>query len=218
MTAYYSGMPFKAAFENEKPSHLLGEIISGQKLKQLRISETEKYAHVTFFFDCQKEKNIKGEDRILIKSPKVATYNLKPEMSAFKIAARLEKEIKKAYYDFIVVNLVNCDMVGHTSDRKAIIKAVESVDISQGRIISAGLKNGYSCLLVADHGNAEDKSKLTATSHTTNRVPFVFVSNNELFNKAKLKNGGLADVAPTILKIMHIRQPKDMTGKPLVSF
>jgi 2,3-bisphosphoglycerate-independent phosphoglycerate mutase len=198
----------------EKPlANLLGECISQANLKQLRISETEKYAHVTFFFNGQKEVANKGEDRIIIKSPRVATYDLTPAMSVFKIAKRLKKEIEKKYYDFIVVNLVNGDMVGHTGKIKKIIKAIEAVDKAQEEIITAGLKANYTCLALADHGNAEDKGKLTATSHTTNPVPVILISNNPKFKNTKiLKGAGLQDIAPSILKIMDLNIPKDMTG------
>ncbi len=217
MTDYYSLMPAKVAFEAENHKNLLGEIISNSGLKQLRISETEKYAHVTFFFNGQKEKAYKNENRILIPSPRVKTYDLKPEMSVFKISSRLIKEVKKEIYDLIIVNLVNCDMVGHTANALAIKKAVEAVDTAQGKIVKESLKIGYSCLLLADHGNVEDKSKKTSTSHTTNPVPVIFISNKEKYQEIKLKRKtGLSDVAPTVLEILKIKKPKEMTGKSFI--
>ena len=217
MTQYYNPMKARVAYPNIVLKGLLGEVLSRSGLKQLRISETEKYAHVTFFFNGQKEVVNKGEDRILIPSPKVATYDLKPEMSVDKIAGRLVKEIKKNIYDFIVVNLVNCDMVGHTAKPMAIKRAVEAVDRAQGKIVEMALKYNYSCLLLADHGNAEDKNPKTATSHTTNPVPVILVSNNEKFRGIKIRpGGGLSDIAPTVLKILGIKKPKEMSGQSII--
>lgn len=219
MTQYYEPLPATVAFPNISLDNLLGEVIARAGLKQLRISETEKYAHVTFFFNGQKEKANQDEDRILINSPKVATYDLQPEMSAPKIATRLSKEIKRGIYDFIVVNLVNCDMVGHTADKTAILKAIAAVDKAQGEIIRAALEKNYTCLVLADHGNAEDKSAKTMTSHTTNPVPLILISADSRLRKAKLKTGaGLKDIAPTILKIMGLKIPKEMSGKNIVSY
>lgn len=219
MTQYYQPMNARVAFTNISLDNLLGEVISRAGLRQLRISETEKYAHVTFFFNGQKEKPNRGETRVLIYSPKVATYDLQPEMSVFKISERLTKEIKKGSYDFIVVNLVNCDMVGHTGKTSAIIKAIEAVDCAQGEIVKAALGDGYACLLLADHGNAEDKSKKTATSHTLNPVPVILISEDKKLKKAKiLKGAGLKDVAPTILKVMGLKIPKEMTGKSFLNY
>ncbi len=217
MTNYYNLIPAKVAFKSENQKNLLGEIISNTNLKQLRISETEKYAHVTFFFNGQKEEPYKNEDRVLIPSPKVKTYDLKPEMSVFKISNHLIKEAKKKIYDFILVNLVNCDMVGHTANASAIKKAVKAVDRAQGKIVKETLKIGYSCLLLADHGNVEDKSKKTSTSHTTNPVPVILISNKENLMKVRLKRKAeLSDVAPTILEILEIKKPKEMTGKSFI--
>lgn len=213
MTQYYEPMKAQVAYPKIILKNLLGEYLSKAGLKQLRISETEKYAHVTFFFNGQKEQANKGEDRILIHSPKVATYDLKPEMSAPEIAKRLSKELEKQVYDFIVVNLVNGDMVGHTGKMNKIIKAVEAVDKAQGEIITSALQANYTCLIIADHGNVEDKSKKTATSHTTNPVPVILVTKDEKLKKAKIiKGAGLRDVAPTILKIMDLKTPKEMNG------
>lgn len=214
MTEYYKTKAARAAYPDTPLNNLLGEVISRAGAKQLRISETEKYAHVTFFFNGQQEKTFKGEDRILIKSPHIATYDLKPVMSAPEISKRLVAEIKKQKYDFIVVNLVNCDMVGHTGKKKEILRGVEAVDEATGEIVIAGLNNNYSSLILADHGNAEDKGKKSNTSHTKNPVPFILVSPLKKLQKAKIiKGGGLSDIAPTVLKIMEINKPKEMTGK-----
>ncbi len=219
MTQYYEPMKARVAFANISLDNLLGECVSRAGLKQLRISETEKYAHVTFFFNGQKEKANKGEDRILIKSPKVPTYDLKPEMSAPQIASRLVKEIKSKKYDFIVVNLVNGDMVGHTGKISIITNAIEAVDKAQGEIVAAALASGYSCLILADHGNAEDKSASVATSHTINPVPVLLVSEDVKLKKAKIEKGaGLKDVAPSILKVMGLKQPKEMDGKCFLKY
>ena len=218
MTQYYQPMAARVAFPNISLDNLLGEEISRAGLRQLRISETEKYAHVTFFFNGQKEKPFRGETRVLINSPRVATYDLQPEMSVFEISERLTKEIKKSAYDFIVVNLVNCDMVGHTGKKSAIIKAIEAVDKAQGEIVKAALGKGYSCLILADHGNAEDKGAKTATSHTTNPVPVILVTEDKKLRKVKIAKGaGLKDVAPTILKIMGLKAPKEMSGKSFIA-
>lgn len=217
MTEYYHPFSGSIAFGNEEMKNLLGEVVANNGFKQLRISETEKYAHVTFFFNGQREKKYKNEDRILIPSPKVPSYDLKPEMSAPEISLSLQKEIAKEKYDLIVVNLVNCDMVGHTADLDAIKKAVEAVDKAMGEIVLSGLKYSYSSIVLADHGNAEDKSAKFITSHTLNPVPVIIISNDKNLKKLKLKKGkGLKDIAPTILKIMGIKKPKEMTGDPIV--
>jgi 2,3-bisphosphoglycerate-independent phosphoglycerate mutase len=217
MTQYYMPMKAHVAFEDINLKNLLGEVISRHGFKQLRISETEKYAHVTFFFNGQIEEPNKNEDRILVHSPKVATYDLKPEMSVYEVSSKLDNEINKKKYDFIVTNLVNCDMVGHTGKKEAIIKAVEAVDDCVGRIVDAGLSNGYYILIFADHGNAEDKSAAWQTSHTINPVPLILVSNDPKLKKCKLKKGkGLQDIAPTVLDIMGIDKPKEMTGESVI--
>ncbi|MFA5332872.1 MAG: 2,3-bisphosphoglycerate-independent phosphoglycerate mutase [Candidatus Nanoarchaeia archaeon] len=215
MTQYYKSKYLNYAYNEIAPKNILGQVISENGLSQLRISETEKYAHVTYFFNGQIEKAFKGEDRILIPSPKVATYDLKPEMSASLIAAELVKNINEKNYDFIAVNLVNCDMVGHTGITHAIIKAVKAVDEASNEIITAGLKKNYAILVIADHGNAEDQTKKWRTSHTINPVPCILVSN--CYKNVKLKKGkGLSDVAPTILKLMGLPKPQEMTGEPLI--
>jgi len=212
MTNYYKSMNAKVAFNIPEIKNRLGEIVSRKNLKQLRISETEKYAHVTFFFNGQIEKRNNKEDRILIPSPKVATYDLKPEMSVHKIANAISKEIKKEKYNLIITNLVNGDMVGHTGKILAIKKAVKAVDQALEKIVETGLRNNYKILILADHGNAEDQSPKWRTSHTTNKVPCILVSKD----KVKLSNGGLQDIAPTILKLLDIKKPKEMTGSSLI--
>ena len=197
MTQYYTPMNAKVAFKDQIFKNLLGEVISKNGLKQLRISETEKYAHVTFFFNGQIETPNSGEDRILVPSPRVSTYDLKPEMSVYEVAEKLVKEINKRKYNFIVTNLVNGDMVGHTGNVDAIHKAVTAVDTALGKIVEAGLRKGYTLLVFADHGNVEDQTDQWRTSHTINPVPFIVVDENK---NIKLKPGkGLQDIAPTVL-------------------
>ena len=218
MTQFYSGMNALIAFEEQELHNLLGELVSNHGLKQLRISETEKYAHVTFFFNGQREEPFEAEDRILINSPKVKTYDLKPEMSVFEIRDRLVQEILSEKYEFIVTNLVNCDMVGHTGIPEAIKKAVSAVDQALGDLVQAGLEAGYHIMVLADHGNAEDQTPEWRTSHTTNPVPFILISNDERLRTAKLASGrGLSDVAPTVLQIMGIDKPEEMTGKSIIA-
>ena len=215
MTQFYEPMNAYVAFASISLENLLGEVISKSGLKQLRISETEKYAHVTFFFNGQRENPYKNEERILVPSPKVATYDLKPEMSVYEITERLIKEIEKEQYSFIVVNLVNGDMVGHTGITSACIKAVEAVDECVGMITSQILEKKGVALVFADHGNVEDQSAKRKTSHTTNKVPLILVS--EFGKKIKLKKkGGLQDIAPTALDLLNIKKPKEMTGKSLI--
>ena len=217
MTQFYSPMNAKVAFTDISLDNLLGKVIADAGKKQLRISETEKYAHVTFFFNGQQENPNKNEERVLVPSPKVATYDLKPEMSVYEVTEKLVGEIKKSDKDFIVVNLVNGDMVGHTGIVDAIHKAVEAVDTCLGKIVEAGLENNYTLLIFADHGNAEDQTPQWATSHTLNEVPLILVSNDEKLKHAKLARGkGLADVAPTVLDLMHIKKPKEMTGRSII--
>lgn len=214
MTQYYIPMNAHVAFEDIKIKNLLGEIIAKKK-KQLRISETEKYAHVTFFFNGQIEKPNKNEDRILIHSPKVPTYDLKPKMRVYKITKTLIKKIQKKKYDFIVTNLVNGDMVGHTGIIPAIHKAVKAVDDCVGKIVKAGLQNDYTLIVFADHGNAEDQTPKWRTSHTINPVHCILISNDEKLKDLK-KNKGLQDIAPTVLDLMKIKKPKEMTGETLI--
>lgn len=200
----------------------LGETVSKAGLKQLRIAETEKYAHVTFFFNSQKEKPFKGETHVLIHSPKCPSYADKPEMSAYKITHRLIQEIKTDKYHLIVCNFANCDLVGHSGELKPAIKAVETVDDCVGQILKPAAEHGYKTIICSDHGNVEYmlyKNGEQCPSHTINPVPCVFVG-IEISTKArsslKSKKGGLKDIAPTILKIMGIKKPVEMTGKSIV--
>lgn len=217
MTQYYIPMNALVAFKDEKLDNLLGNVISKGGLKQLRISETEKYAHVTFFFNGQIEEPNPNEERVMIASPKVATYDLKPEMSVYEVADRLVQEINSDKYDLIVTNLVNGDMVGHTGVTDAIHKAVIAVDDCVGKIVRAGLEHKYTLIIFADHGNVEDQTAKWRTSHTINPIPCIIVSNNEKLKKCKLKSGkGLQDIAPTVLDLMGIKKPKEMTGESLI--
>ena len=220
---YYCMTPYDASFkgvhilfDKENVQNTLGEYLSSLGKKQLHIAETEKYAHVTFFFNGGRETPYEGEDRVLINSPKVATYDLKPEMSAYEVKDALVAEINKNIYDFIVVNYANGDMVGHTGVYEAIEKAVVAVDKCVEETVEAAKANDYEVIIIADHGNAdnavnEDDSPNTA--HSLNPVPCVYVTENK---DAKVSDGILADVAPSILSIMGLEQPKEMTGKNLL--
>ena len=220
MTEYSTALkPFiSALFPPEPLSHVLGEIVAAAGLKQLRIAETEKYAHVTFFLNGGEETPYPGEDRILVPSPKVATYDLKPEMSAYEVTDRLVVAIEGGRYDLIVVNFANTDMVGHTGDLAAAIKAVEAVDRCLGRVRDAVGKVGGAMLVTADHGNAEMMEDPVThephTAHTLNRVPVVLV--NGRGESIRLQDGRLADIAPTILALMGLPQPKEMSGRSLM--
>jgi 2,3-bisphosphoglycerate-independent phosphoglycerate mutase len=205
----------KVIFEKENPQNTLGEVLARNGKKQLRIAETEKYPHVTYFFSGGREEVFTGENRILIPSPKVATYDLKPSMSAEKVTDAIVKELKKGEIDFVCLNYANPDMVGHTGVYEAIVEAVETVDQCVKRVVESGTENGYSFLITSDHGNAdyvinEDGSPNTA--HTTNPVPLILIDNDY----KKINNGILADLAPTILKIMEIEKPDVMTGNVLI--
>jgi 2,3-bisphosphoglycerate-independent phosphoglycerate mutase len=202
-------------YEKDNLFNTIGEVISSKGLKQLRIAETEKYAHVTFFFSGGREDVFENESRILIPSPKVATYDLKPEMSAIEVKDALVNEINKNIHDFIVVNFANGDMVGHTGVKKAIIKAAETVDFCVGEVVDNAIKNDYAVMIIADHGNADNAINPDGspnTAHSLNPVPCILINTN--YNK--INNGILADVAPTLLKIMEIEIPYEMTGKILV--
>jgi len=214
MTQYYTPMNAAVAFVDQKLNNTLGEAISEAGYQQLRLSETEKYAHVTFFFNGQQESAYKGEERILISSPKVATYDLQPEMSAREIATTAVEKIKTKAYDFIVINLVNCDMVGHSGNPTAIKIAVETVDQATEKICTAGQKEGYDIIITADHGNAEEKIGQTQTSHTTNPVPLFYIPASTPYGQLAAR-GGLCDVAPSILDLMSLHIPSEMTGKTL---
>lgn len=194
-----------------------GEYVSHQGLKQLRIAETEKYPHVTFFFNGGEETVFAGEDRILVPSPKVATYDLQPEMSAPEVTDKLEAAIRSKQYQAIICNYANGDMVGHTGNLQAAIQAIETLDTCIGRIVAAAQDSGAEVIITADHGNAESmfdhQSQQAHTQHTTNLVPFIYVG-----RPASVRDGGaLSDIAPTLLTLMGLPQPAEMTGRPLVS-
>lgn len=202
-------------FDKENVANTIGEYISSQGLHQLRIAETEKYAHVTFFLNGGREETFKGEERILIPSPKVATYDLKPEMSAYEVKDALVAELNKKKFDFICLNFANGDMVGHTGVYDAIIKAVKAVDACVHDVVEAAKANGYEVVMIADHGNAdhaENADGTPNTAHSLNPVPIVVVSDRV----KSVRNGVLADVAPTVLKLMGLPQPVEMTGSALI--
>lgn len=202
-------------FDKENVPNTLGEVVSAAGKRQLRIAETEKYAHVTFFFSGGREELFENEERILINSPKVATYDLKPEMSAPEVTQTLIKELEAGKYDLIVLNFANGDMVGHTGVYDAIRKAVETIDSCAAKVTQVARKMGYTVLITADHGNADNALNPDGspnTAHSLNPVPFIVVDDNI----REVKDGILADIAPTILKIMGIPSPAEMTGTPLV--
>ncbi|MBQ7211784.1 MAG: 2,3-bisphosphoglycerate-independent phosphoglycerate mutase [Muribaculaceae bacterium] len=220
---YYCMTPYDASFtglhilfDKENVENTLGEYLSSLNLSQLHIAETEKYAHVTFFFNGGREAPYEGEDRTLVNSPKVATYDLKPEMSAYEVKDRLVEAIASEKYNFIVVNYANGDMVGHTGVYKAIEKAVRTIDQCVYSTVETAIEAGYEVIIIADHGNADNAINPDGspnTAHSLNPVPCVYVTANR---HAKICNGILADVAPTILHIMGIEQPKEMTGHNLI--
>lgn len=208
---------YKNLFPPIEIKNSLPEILASKGLNQLRIAETEKYAHVTFFFSCGQEKEMNGEERILIKSPAVATYDLKPEMSALEVGEKLAAALKSDKFDFIVVNYANPDMVGHSGKLAASIKACEAIDFQLGMLEKLILEKNGTMLISADHGNIEcllDHNHKPHTSHTTNPVPFILIKKDA--NGLNLQNGGLSDIAPTILHLMKIAQPQEMTGKNLI--
>ena len=218
-TNYDETMPnVHIAFQKETLHNTFGEYVSKLGYTQLRIAETEKYAHVTFFFNGGEEKLFKGEDRILVPSPKVETYDLKPEMSAYEVTDKVIEAIQKDYYDCIILNYANTDMVGHTGSLEAAIKAVEAVDECVGKVVKLVEEKEGNLLITADHGNAEQMIDYATgephTAHTTNPVPLILVTKNE---KLKLKTGGkLADLAPTMLDLMNLQKPEEMTGESLL--
>jgi 2,3-bisphosphoglycerate-independent phosphoglycerate mutase len=204
-------------FDKENVTNTMGEVVSKAGLKQIRIAETEKYAHVTFFFSGGREKEFEGETRLLIPSPKVPTYDLQPEMSAPKIKNAIIPKLKNREADFICLNFANGDMVGHTGVYDAIYKAVMAVDKCVGEVVEAALKSDYNILIIADHGNADNavnEDGSANTAHSLNPVPCILVSNDK--TDVQLENGILADVAPTLLSIMGLEIPKEMTGKNLI--
>jgi len=203
-------------FDKDNLVNTLGEVVSAAGKKQIRIAETEKYPHVTFFFSGGREKEFEGEKRLLCPSPKVATYDMQPEMSAYDIRDAIIPELKKKEVDFVCLNFANPDMVGHTGVMEAAIKACEAVDKCAEAVVTAGLENGYSTIVIADHGNAdcmrnEDGSPNTA--HTTQPVPCILVDKDY---KKPIKDGKLGDIAPTILELLGLKQPAEMTGVSLL--
>ncbi|MCI8881140.1 MAG: 2,3-bisphosphoglycerate-independent phosphoglycerate mutase [Clostridiaceae bacterium] len=219
MAQYDATMPkVLVAFKPEALTNTFGEYIADKGLTQLRIAETEKYAHVTFFFNGGVEKEYANEDRALIKSPSVATYDLKPEMSAYEVTDEVVKRIESGRYDVVILNFANCDMVGHTGVFDAAVKAVEAVDTCLGRVLDALLAQGGCALVTADHGNAdqmlEDDGVSPFTAHSTNPVPLVLVGRDDV--KALAEGGVLADLAPTMLDLLALPQPAEMTGRSLL--
>lgn len=207
----------KVLFEKDNLNNTLGEVLERAGKKQIRIAETEKYPHVTFFFSGGREKEFEGESRILCPSPKVATYDLKPEMSAFEIAAKINPELKKKSADFICLNFANADMVGHTGDFDAAVKACEAVDECANSVITTALANDYTIIVIADHGNSDmmiNEDGTPNTAHTTNLVPFILVDDKQ---QIPVKNGKLGDLAPTILTLMGVDIPAEMTGEILLA-
>ena len=216
MTHYYDNGHFTEAYPEIPTINILGEVLSKNGLKQLRCAETEKYAHVTFFFNGLRNEPFENEDRILVASPKVATYDLKPEMSAFEVRDRLVAAIASGAYDVVIMNFANGDMVGHTGVFSATVKAVETVDTCVHDVVEAALAQGGACILMADHGNAEqmmlaDGSPMTA--HTTNPVPLTLIGAGKVTLRDK---GKLCDIAPTILELLDIKKPAEMTGASLI--
>ena len=220
---YYCMTPYDSSFkglhvlfDKDNVQNTLGEYVSGLGLKQLRIAETEKFAHVTFFFSGGRESEFPGEERILVSSPKVATYDLQPEMSAPEVADKLVDALNTQKFDFVALNFANGDMVGHTGIREAIVKAVETIDVCVEKVVEAAKANGYEVIIIADHGNAdnaENEDGSPNTAHSLNPVPFVYVTENK---DAKVQDGILADVAPSICSILGIEKAAEMTGHSLI--
>ena len=216
MTQYDETFGLPIAFPPNRLTNILGEVLQNNGVSQFRTAETEKYAHVTFFFNGGLEEPFKGENRVLVKSPSVATYDLQPEMSAYEVKDNVIKALESDKYEFILVNFANPDMVGHTGVEEAAIKAVKTVDECIGEIAKKVEEMGYVMLLTADHGNAETMADENGpfTAHTTNKVPFVLINAGD---KKLINDGALSDVAPTVLELMGIEQPKEMTGKSLLA-
>ena len=214
-TEYDASMPnVLVAWPRVAVKNGLGEYLSSMGMTQLRIAETEKYAHVTFFFNGGVEKQYPGEDRVLVPAPKVATYDLQPEMSAFEVCDKCVERIESGAYDVIILNFANCDMVGHTGVLEAAVKAVETVDTCVGKVVEATLKMGGIAMITADHGNAEDMKQEDGspmTAHTTNPVPFILCGAG-----SELRTGRLADIAPTILDVLGLACPPEMDGRTLI--
>ncbi len=224
MTAYDRKSNLPAAFQPQNLNHIFGEWLEEQKLSQFRIAETEKYAHVTFFFNGGRENPFMNEDRVLIPSPRdVPTYDLKPEMSALQVAAEARSRIEKGKYDFVLMNFANADMIGHTGNYEAAVKAMETLDLCLAQVIGAAQKQGYHVLLTADHGNAEemrDEKDQIHTQHTLNPVPLIWVAPGTAIapkNLRKvLRDGGLQDLMPTLCELMGLPNPAETTGKSLL--
>ncbi|RPA67022.1 2,3-bisphosphoglycerate-independent phosphoglycerate mutase [Cyclobacteriaceae bacterium YHN15] len=206
----------KVLFEKDNLNNTIGQVLEANGKKQIRIAETEKYPHVTFFFSGGREREFEGEKRILCSSPKVATYDLQPEMSAFEIASKIKPELKKKEVDFVCLNFANADMVGHTGVFEAAVKACETVDKCAEEVITQALESGYTTIVIADHGNSDmmiNEDGTPNTAHTTNPVPFIMVDDKD---KIEVKDGKLGDLAPTILTLMGLDKPKEMTGEVLI--
>ena len=217
MTQYDASMPnVEIAFKPQSLVNTLGEFLANNGLEQLRIAETEKYAHVTFFFNGGVEAVYEGEDRKLIASPKVATYDMKPEMSAYEVADACVELINEDKYDCIILNFANCDMVGHTGVFDAAVKAVEAVDTCLGKVVDAIMAKNGKVLITADHGNADclvdPETKGVFTAHTTNPVPLILLGAGDV----KLNRGRLCDLTPTMLDLMGLDKPAEMTGESLI--
>jgi len=219
LTEYEAGLPVEVAYGPQSLNNVLGQVIANHGLKQLRIAETEKYAHVTFFFNGGVETPFEGEDRILVPSPKVATYDLKPEMSAYELTDKLVEAISSQKYDLIVCNYANADMVGHTGKLDAAIKAIEALDICLGKVIAALKSVGGEALITADHGNAEQMSDPQTgqahTAHTSELVPLIYTGEAKILIS---EHGVLSDLAPTILNILGLKIPEEMTGKVIFKY
>ena len=220
LTKYADNLKASVAYLPEKLNHILGEIIADNGMTQLRIAETEKYAHVTFFFNGGQEEAFKGEDRILVPSPRVATYDLQPEMSAYEVTDKLAAAILVQKYDLIICNYANSDMVGHTGNYDAAVLAIEALDKCVGRVSQAVKEVNGNLFITADHGNADQmidpKTGKIHTAHTTNPVPFVYQGEKQA--EVALTDGKLSDIAPTLLAVMGLEKPAEMTGKPIFRF
>jgi 2,3-bisphosphoglycerate-independent phosphoglycerate mutase len=216
MTCYNANFKgVNVIYDKENVQNTMGEVVSAAGKKQIRIAETEKYAHVTFFFSGGREDEFEGESRLLVASPKVATYDLQPEMSAPEVADKITAELNAQSADFVCLNFANGDMVGHTGVYEAISKAVQAVDNCVEQVTEAAKANGYDVIIIADHGNADfavNADGSPNTAHSLNPVPCIWVTENP----KELEDGILADVAPTLLDIMNIEKPEDMTGKSLI--
>lgn len=218
LTEYDANFDCPVAFPPQNLENTLGEVLSEEGLRQLRIAETEKYAHVTFFFNGGIEEPDEGEERVLIQSPEVPTYNMKPEMSAYEVTSAFLEKLKEDKYDVVILNFANADMVGHTGFFEATTKALEAVDACVGRIVEEVHKKGGTVIITADHGNAEamiDKeTNSPVTAHSTNKVPFILV--DDTYKGKCMREGALCDIAPTMLELLNITVPEEMTGKSLI--